>query len=97
MGGILLGDISKAAYLMQAFDRNTPLPEERLRLLFDIGAPPKQVTFEEMSASTQICNCNGVSKGAIVACVNAGKRNAKAVMDATRAGMGCGSCKSDGD
>ena len=71
VGGILLGDISKAAYLMQAFDRNTPLPEERLQLLFDIGAPPKQVTFEEMSADTQVCNCNGVSKGAIVACVNA--------------------------
>lgn len=93
VGGILLGDISKAAYLMQSFDRNTPLPEERLGLLFDLGDPPKQVTFEEMSASTQICNCNGVSKGAIVACVNAGKRSAKAVMDATRAGMGCGSCK----
>ncbi|MGA2879032.1 MAG: nitrite reductase large subunit NirB [Bryobacteraceae bacterium] len=93
VGGILLGDISKAAYLMQAFDRNTPLPEERLRLLFDIGDPPKQVTFEEMNASTQICNCNGVSKGALVACVQAGKRSAKAVMDATRAGMGCGSCK----
>ena len=27
VGGILLGDISKAAYLMQSFDRNTPLPE----------------------------------------------------------------------
>jgi nitrite reductase (NADH) large subunit len=94
VGGILLGDISKAAYLMQSFDRNTPLPEERLGLLFDLGDPPKQVTFEEMSAGTQICNCNGVSKGALVACVNAGKRNAKAVMDATRAGMGCGSCKS---
>jgi nitrite reductase [NAD(P)H] large subunit len=93
VGGILLGDISKAAYLMQAFDRNTPLPEERLRLLFDIGDPPKQVTFEEMNAGTQICNCNGVSKGALVACVQAGKRNPKAVMDATRAGMGCGSCK----
>jgi nitrite reductase (NADH) large subunit len=93
VGGILLGDISKAAYLMQSFDRNTPLPEERLGLLFDLGDPPKQVTFEEMSASTQICNCNGVSKGTLVACVNAGKRNAKAVMDATRAGMGCGSCK----
>ena len=93
VGGILLGDISKAAYLMQSFDRNTPLPEERLGLLFDLGDPPKQVTFEEMSANTQICNCNGVSKGTIVACVNSGKRNAKAVMDATRAGMGCGSCK----
>jgi len=93
VGGILLGDISKAAYLIQAFDRNTPLPEERLHLLFDIGDPPKQVTFAEMAANTQICNCNGVSKGAIVACVNAGKRSPKAVMDATRAGMGCGSCK----
>jgi nitrite reductase (NADH) large subunit len=94
VGGILLGDIGKAAYLMQAFDRNTPLPDERLRLLFDIGDPPKQVTFDEMNAATQICNCNGVSKGAIVACVKNGKRSAKAVMDATRAGMGCGSCKS---
>src|SRR6204780_1176832 len=46
-----------------------------------------------MSAPTQICNCNCVSKGTLVACVNAGKRNAKAVMDATRAGMGCGSYK----
>jgi nitrite reductase (NADH) large subunit len=93
VGGILLGDIGKAAYLMQAFDRNTPLPEERLRLLFDIGDPPKEVTFDEMSADAQICNCNGVSKGALVGCVKAGKRSGKAVMEATRAGMGCGSCK----
>ena len=41
-----------------------------------------------------MCNCNGVSKGAIVACVNGGKRTAKGVMEATRAGMGCGACKS---
>lgn len=94
VGGILLGDISKAAYLMQSFDRETPLPEERLGLLFDIGDPPKQVTFDEMAAKTQICNCNGVSKETIVGCVESGKRTPKAVMEATRAGMGCGSCKS---
>ena len=93
VGGILLGDISKAAYLVQAFDKSTPLPDERLRLLFDIGDPPKRVTFEEMSLDTQVCNCNGVSKGALIACVKNGKRSAKAVMDSTRAGMGCGSCK----
>ena len=46
-----------------------------------------------MPAETQVCNCNGVTKAAIGACVAAGKRSAKAVMDATRAGMGCGSCK----
>jgi nitrite reductase (NADH) large subunit len=93
VGGILLGDISKAAYLMQAFDRNTPLPEERLTLLFDIGAPSKKLTMEEMPADMQVCNCNGVSKGALMACVKAGKRSPKAVMEATRAGLGCGSCK----
>ena len=46
-----------------------------------------------MPADAQVCNCNGVTKGAIGACVAGGKRSAKAVMDATRAGMGCGSCK----
>jgi nitrite reductase (NADH) large subunit len=94
VGGILLGDISKAAYLMQAFDRGTPLPEERLSLLFDIGAPSKKVTVEEMPVDMQVCNCNGVTKGAIMSCVKAGKRSPKAVMESTRAGMGCGSCKS---
>jgi nitrite reductase (NADH) large subunit len=94
VGGILMGDISKAAYLMQAFDRDTPLPEERLSLLFDLGLPSQKITFDEMPATAQVCNCNGVTKGAIGTCTAAGKRSAKAVMDATRAGMGCGSCKS---
>ena len=92
-GGILMGDISKAAYLMQAFDRDSPLPDERLSLLFDLGTPPQKVTLDEMPADTQVCNCNGVTKGAIGSCVAGGQRSAKAVMLATRAGMGCGSCK----
>jgi nitrite reductase (NADH) large subunit len=93
LGSILLGDISKSAYLMQAFGQNTPLPEERLSLLFDIGAPAAKVTFEEMALDMQVCNCNGVNKGAIVECVKGGKRTAKGVMETTRAGMGCGACK----
>ena len=93
MGAILLGDLRKAAYLMQTFDRNTPLPQERLSLLFDIGGPTKKVTIDEMPLQTQVCNCNGVSKDAIAQCVVNGKRNAKAVMETTRAGMGCGSCR----
>ena len=94
VGGILMGEISKAAYLMQAFDRDSPLPEERLALLFDLGTPPVAVTLEEMPAEMQVCNCNGVTKGAIGACVAAGNDTPQAVMTATRAGMGCGSCKS---
>jgi nitrite reductase (NADH) large subunit len=93
VGGILMGDISKAAYLMQAFDRDSKLPEERLSLLFDLGTPSEKVTLDEMPADAQICNCNGVSKAAIGAAVAGGANTAKAVMSKTRAGMGCGSCK----
>ena len=94
VGAILMGEISKAAFLMQSFDRDSKLPEERLSLLFDLGAPPQKVTLDEMPVETQVCNCNGVTKGAIGACVSAGSKTATAVMKATRAGMGCGSCKS---
>ena len=94
IGAILLGDISKAPYLMQAFDRGTPLPEDRLTLLFDISAPGAKASVADLPLDAQVCNCNGVTKGAIVKCVGAGKRSAKAVMESTRAGLGCGSCKS---
>ena len=93
VGGILMGDISKAGFLMQAFDRDAPLPDERLAMLFDLGTPPQQVSAAEMPDDMQVCNCNGVSKGRIGACVAQGM-DGPAVMDATRAGKGCGSCKS---
>ena len=93
IGAMMLGDLNKVAYLMQAFDRGTPLPEERLSLLFDIGAPSTETTMLEMPDTAQICNCNGVSKGQIRKCVEGGRRSLKMVMEATRAGLGCGSCK----
>ena len=92
VGGILMGDVSKAGFLMQAFDRDAPLPDERLAMLFDLGAPPPQVSAAEMPADMQVCNCNGVSKAAIGRGVECGL-DAAGVMDATRAGKGCGSCK----
>jgi nitrite reductase (NADH) large subunit len=93
VGGILLGDIAKAPYLTQAYERSTPVPEERLSLLFDIGAPSAKASVESMPPDMQVCNCNGVTKRAIVGCVKQGKRSMKGVMESTRAGMGCGACK----
>ncbi|MDQ2792086.1 MAG: nitrite reductase large subunit NirB, partial [Actinomycetota bacterium] len=93
VGATLLGDVSKAASLTQAFDRRVPLPEERIRLLFDLGAPASQVGAAELDDEAQVCNCNGVSKGELVACVRDGQRTVGGVMGATRAGKGCGSCK----
>lgn len=93
VGAIMMGDLDKVGFLMQAFDRNTALPDERLSLLFDLGGPSKKVTYDEMPAEAQVCNCNGVSKAMIGASVAAGQRTLKSVMMATRAGAGCGACK----
>ena len=93
VGSILLGDISKAPYLAQAYERNTPVPEERLSLLFDIGAPSEAASVDSMPGEMQVCNCNGVTKDKISASVKQGKRSLKTVMESTRAGMGCGACK----
>jgi nitrite reductase (NADH) large subunit len=94
VGATLLGDVAKVGFLMQAFDRGLPLPEERTRLLFDLGGPPVQVSAAELDDTAQVCNCNGVSKGQLVSTVHNGVKTLSGVMDATRAGKGCGSCKS---
>jgi nitrite reductase (NADH) large subunit len=91
-GAILLGDTSKAGTLMQLFDRLGPLPDNRAALLFDLGQA-SQPTVLDLPDSAQICNCNGVCKSQIAACVASGKRTLKGVMEATRAGTGCGACK----
>jgi nitrite reductase/ring-hydroxylating ferredoxin subunit len=79
--------------LTQSFDRGLPLPEERVELLFELAGSSGQEGAAEMDDSVQVCNCNGVSKGDLVACVRSGTRNVSGVMAATRAGKGCGVCK----
>ena len=92
-GAILLGDGSTAPRLLQAFDRGETLPQNRAELLFPLSADGVPVLdVEDMPDDAQVCNCNGVSKGKIVAAVDAGCRSLKAVCDATKAGTGCGSC-----
>lgn len=93
VGATLVGDVSKVAFLMQAFDRGLPLPEERVSLMFDIGTPDVEVGVAELDDDAQVCNCNGVSKGTLVGCVKGGEKSVSGVMAATRAGKGCGSCK----
>ncbi|GAA4784315.1 NADPH-nitrite reductase [Actinomycetospora chlora] len=93
IGATLVGDISKAAALTQAFDSRSALPEERVKLLFDLGSAGDDTSAADLPDDTQICNCNGVSKGDLVACVHDGAETVSACMAATRAGKGCGSCK----
>jgi nitrite reductase (NADH) large subunit len=93
VGATLIGDVSKVSFLTQAFDNGLPLPDERISLMFDIGTPAVSVGVAELADDAQVCNCNGVSKGALVDCVRAGTTSVAGAMAKTKAGKGCGSCK----
>ncbi|GAA2615138.1 nitrite reductase large subunit NirB [Dactylosporangium fulvum] len=93
-GATLVGDVQKVAFLTQAYHEGLPLPEDRAGLLFDLGAPPAAVTAAELDPGLQVCNCNGVTKQVLVDAVEAGTPTVLSIMERTRAGKGCGSCKS---
>lgn len=97
IGATLLGDTRRVAFLTQAFDHGMALPEERIRLLVNLSDGPgssEEAGVAELPAESQVCNCNGVTKGAICGAVAGGRGSVGEVMDATRAGKGCGSCRS---
>ena len=62
-------------------------------MLFELAGPSEEQGAAEMDDSVQVCNCNGVSKGDLVACVRGGEHSVTGCMNATRAGKGCGACK----
>ena len=92
-GAILLGDGATTPRLLQAFDRQEDVPESRAELLFSLAGEAKGLDVADLPDEAQICNCNGVSKGRIVAAVKAGNRSFRTLCDATRAGTGCGTCR----
>jgi nitrite reductase (NADH) large subunit len=92
-GAILLGDTSRAPRLLQLFDRGEAVPATRAEMLFPSSGADESPGVDALPDTAQICNCNGVSKGSLVAAVRGGCRTLKSLCEATRAGMGCGSCK----
>lgn len=95
-GAILLGDGAGVPRILQAFDRQETLPDNRAELLFPLadGAGPTPANAAELPDTARVCDCNGVTKGRIMAAAaNVGPRNLAAVCAATRAGSGCGTCR----
>jgi nitrite reductase (NADH) large subunit len=89
----LLGDLGPADNLVQSFLADRPVPTRRLELFFPPAGTTNEFSLADMPDSKQICDCNGVCKGTIVAAIKAGKTTVPGVGKATRAGTGCGSCK----
>jgi assimilatory nitrate reductase electron transfer subunit len=96
-GAIMLGDNPTVGTVIQLFDRGAPLPEDRRSLLLGraLGTTAAPVTENPalIPDSATVCQCNTVSKGALVAAWRAGARSVPDVVAATRATTGCGSCQ----
>jgi nitrite reductase (NADH) large subunit len=89
-GAILLGDVRGAEALLSLVRRAEPVPDALGVLATSAEAGPAELPDE-----AQICNCNGVCKGDITRAVSEeGARTPREAMAMTRAGTGCGSCKS---
>ncbi|MBV9474025.1 MAG: NAD(P)/FAD-dependent oxidoreductase, partial [Solirubrobacterales bacterium] len=88
-GTILLGDTRGSDLLLDAIRRSAAV-EDPLGLL----AEASQSSAADLPESAQVCNCNGVCKGAIVDAIRTGGLGStQEVVAVTRAGAGCGSCK----
>ena len=89
LGAVLLGDSRGAELLVDAV-RTGRITGDALALL----AEASRATAAELPDTAQICNCNGVCKGAIVSAIREqGLGSTQEVVAVTRAGSGCGSCK----
>ncbi len=94
-GAILLGETDTAGVLMQMFLGGTAVSQRRADLLFGSATGAPVLSVFDLPDHAQICNCNGVTKGAIKEAIMVGKcHSVSKIGGCTKAGLGCGSCKS---
>ena len=95
LGAILLGETDTAGVLLQMFMANSTVSARRADLLFGSATGAPVLSVFDLPDHAQICNCNGVSKGQIKEAIQIGKcHSVSKVGGCTKAGLGCGSCKS---
>lgn len=94
---VLLGDNPCVGQIIQLFDRGAPVPADRRALLLgrSLGGPASAQaapTPALMPDAATVCQCNTVSKGALVRAWRDGCRDEASLAGRTRATTGCGTC-----
>ena len=94
LGGVLVGDASEYATLVQMMLNGISLPKEPETLILPAfsGSAPKALGVAALPDSAQICSCHNVSKGNICQAVSAGATEIGAIKQCTKAATGCGGC-----
>ncbi|UII22404.1 nitrate reductase [Fulvivirga ligni] len=88
VGAILMGDKEEFADFKQLIETQTELSEKRLKLLRS-GQKPKSISGK------LVCACNNVGSGNLEEAMASGCSSLNDICQATGAGLGCGSCKTE--
>jgi nitrite reductase (NADH) large subunit len=99
VGAVLYGDTADGNWYFDLLKRQEDVSEIRDALIFGqafasgggAGASP----FDAVAAladDAEICGCNGVSKGKVVACIGGGAHDLDAVRSGCKASASCGQC-----
>ena len=98
IGAVLYGDTADGGWYFDLLKRGENVADIRDLLIFGQafasggGAQDPKAAVAALSDDAEICGCNGVSKGQVVACINAGACSLDAVRAGCKASASCGSC-----
>ncbi len=94
VGAVMVGEDLNADLISLHYTAKIPVPSRRADLLFPGARTGDSIVDGKLIPdSAQICDCNGVSAGAIRRSIHHGHDTLSKVMTNTKAGTGCGNCK----
>jgi len=98
VGAVLYGDTADGGWYFDLLKRGEDIAPLREVLIFGQafasggGVADPKAAVAALSADAEICGCNGVSKGQVVACIEKGACSLDAVRSTCKASASCGSC-----
>ncbi|WP_380876154.1 nitrite reductase large subunit [Sphingomonas sp. DBB INV C78] len=98
VGAVLYGDTADGNWYFDLMKKSEDVSGIRDNLIFGQafaqggGATDPKAAVAALSDDAEICGCNGVSKGQVVACIEKGACSLDAVRAGCKASASCGSC-----
>ncbi|WP_260929699.1 nitrite reductase large subunit NirB [Novosphingobium sp. 9] len=98
IGAVLYGDTADGGWYFDLLKKVEDVSEIRDLLIFGQafasggGLADPKAAVAALSDDAEICGCNGVSKGQVVGCIEAGACSLDAVRAGCKASASCGSC-----
>ena len=98
VGAVLYGDTADGNWYFDLLKKGEDIASIRDALIFGQafasggGQADPKAAVAALSDEAEICGCNGVSKGKVLACIDGGAHSLDAVRSGCKASASCGSC-----